>query len=775
MATINYDYYAGADAYSDGDIENTLLKLVEQGTEFEQLQGEEISYPVLYHLSHLRENIINWYPIEKNQTVLEIGSGCGAITNALCKKAKRVVSVELSKRRALINFTRNKEKSNLEIIVGNLNDIEFEEKFDYVILNGVFEYAMSFFDDEEPYIKLLNLCKNHLNPSGKILIAIENRLGIKYFTGAPEDHTKNYFLGLNEYENNQSVRTFSKTEWKKLLKRCGLGYKFYYPYPDYKFPEEIYTDSSIKSGTYGKPYINYDADRFEWISEQQMTKALVEEGVMTSFSNSLFIEAAMNNSFSDIEYSKMSCDRRRDRRILTVIHNQNGKKWVEKIAADEAAVSHIKKLHVNSCITTKNQKVVCLPGDIIGKKIVYKYLTEKSLEDDVLFALERTGKEEAFRMIKNFFETYFDGYDVQDFVAGEEFQEVFGKYECEKKYSGIAGGNIDIILDNVFPLDNKYCIIDCEWIFDFIIPINFIIWRSVNDFYVKHGREKGFFEKEELFNYLGIEEEDVPLFERWNVYFAYKWLKANTTEKFGKPISYVSMDYMTGLYRRENHLVCSLYYDCGDGYSEENKLFTEVALKGQHFEAHFDLSEIRNIQKLRFDPIEGRACRCRLKGNGLKLLPVNACENEGEWDVFLTDDPMYEVSPEEDEKLYHVVISGEIIVIDFNEWYRKMNNINRKELDESQHENEKLAAEIKGEKEQNEILQRELNNTLNGLQNAQAQLQHTRNLLQLETEKAGNLDAEIQHLNEILDSIYNSRGWKALSFIKGIVKREKNN
>lgn len=754
MATINYDYYAGMDAYSDGDIENTLLKIVEHGKELEDLRDEEISYPVLYHLSHLRENIINWYPIEPDQSVLEIGSGCGAITSILCKKARRVVSVELSKRRALINYTRNQEKSNLEIIVGNLNDIDFKEKFDYVILNGVFEYAISFFDDEEPYIKLLNLCKDRLTESGKVLIAIENRLGIKYFTGAPEDHTKNYYLGLNEYKGNESVRTFSKSEWKKILKKCGLGCKFYYPYPDYKFPEEIYTDESLKSGMYGKPYMNYDSERFEWINEHQMTKTLMEEDVMASFSNSFFVEAAVNDCFTDIEYSKMSCDRKRDCRIVTVIHNKNGNKWVEKFAADEAAGRHIRKLQENSHAVGKNQRIICLPGKDIDGKIVFEYLTGRSLEKEILMVSDETGKKEIFRMLKDFFETYFSEFDVQEFVAGKEFRDVFGEFEGKKSYRGIKGGNLDLVLDNVFSIKGQYYIIDCEWIFDFVMPIKFIIWRSLNDFCVKHEEIKDIFIKNELFDYFGIEDEDISLFEKWNVHFAYQWLRANMTERFRRPISYVSMDYMTGLFRRENRLSCSLYYDCGEGYREENKLFAKVNLKEHYFEVCFDLSGMDGIRRLRFDPIEGHACRCRLKKNDLNLLPLNAYENEEGWDVFLTDDPIYEAQTEENSRHNRVVISGEIVVTDFCVWYRQLREIYETKLDMYQRENGRLRIEAQEKREQNEILQNEMSRTQNELQQTQEVLRHT---------------------NDILDSIYNSKGWKALSFVKRIVKHEKKN
>lgn len=95
-------------------------------------------------LSKYRANIIEWIPITKSDSVLEIGAGCGAITKTLADKSGHVTCVELSKKRSEINAFRNSEKSNLEIIVGDFNLINFTEKYDYITIIGVLEYASSF-------------------------------------------------------------------------------------------------------------------------------------------------------------------------------------------------------------------------------------------------------------------------------------------------------------------------------------------------------------------------------------------------------------------------------------------------------------------------------------------------------------------------------------------------------------------------------------------------------------------------------------------------------
>lgn len=65
MAELNLDYYTAKDHYSDGDIEETLLKMAQEGKSFEDLPEDEVSFPMVYHFSGLRENILSWYPLKE--------------------------------------------------------------------------------------------------------------------------------------------------------------------------------------------------------------------------------------------------------------------------------------------------------------------------------------------------------------------------------------------------------------------------------------------------------------------------------------------------------------------------------------------------------------------------------------------------------------------------------------------------------------------------------------------------------------------------------------
>ena len=246
QVVLNLDKYPGEDLYCDGPIEDRLLEIAKttKEEEYNDIIARSNSWEIMYHFSHIRQNIVSWIPITKEETVLEIGAGCGAITGALAQMAKGVTCIELSKKRSLINAYRNKDKGNINILVGNFSDIEKDltEKYDYITLIGVFEYAASYISGKNPYENFLNIVKAHLKPDGKLIIAIENQMGLKYFAGCMEDHTGRLFEGIKGYPNTKGVRTFGRTGLEQLFKKCGLNkYSFYYPYPDYKFTYIIYS------------------------------------------------------------------------------------------------------------------------------------------------------------------------------------------------------------------------------------------------------------------------------------------------------------------------------------------------------------------------------------------------------------------------------------------------------------------------------------------------------------------------------------------------------
>lgn len=291
---LNYEYYCGEDLYCDGPVEDELLAVAKmQLDDYNPVIAEKNSWEVTYHFSEIRQNIIEWLPMDKEQSVLEIGSGCGAITGALARKAGKVTCIELSKKRSLINAYRNAGYDNIEIQVGNFQDIEenLRQKYDFITLIGVFEYSALYIQGDNPFTDMLKKVKSHLNPGGKIVIAIENRLGLKYWAGCAEDHNGRYFEGLEGYTGTDGARTFSRKELQNIFRDAGgLKAEFYYPYPDYKFPFSIYSDTYLpKTGELRNHLCNMDRQRLVLFDETKVYDTLTEAEQFPEFSNSFLI------------------------------------------------------------------------------------------------------------------------------------------------------------------------------------------------------------------------------------------------------------------------------------------------------------------------------------------------------------------------------------------------------------------------------------------------------------------------------------------------------
>ena len=287
-----YDPYL---VYSDGEIEDELLEISEKCSirQIDEMLQKSDNWPFFYHFSKIRENILNWYPFDPKSNVLEVGAGCGAITGLLCRKCKEVTALDLSLKRSEINAYRHSKCENLKIVVSNIEKYvrHCKKKYDYIVMIGVFEYVGSYMDNDDPYGYTLNLLNGLLKSNGKLLIAIENRFGAKYFAGVSEDHLGTYYSSVEGYDNNR-VRTFNLKEWRNLLKINGFDeYRTYFPYPDYKFPLVVYSDDLLPDKhDLKRNYINLERERYMVFNEEKFYDSLTGTDYFRDFSNSFLFE-----------------------------------------------------------------------------------------------------------------------------------------------------------------------------------------------------------------------------------------------------------------------------------------------------------------------------------------------------------------------------------------------------------------------------------------------------------------------------------------------------
>ena len=674
MAELNLDYYTAKDHYSDGDIEETLLKMAQEGKSFEDLPEEEVSFPMVYHFSGLRENILSWYPLKKADSVLEIGAGCGAITGMLCRKAGHVTSVELSKRRADINYARNRDKENLTIMVGNLNDMTFPEKFDYVVVNGVLEYAMSFTEGKTPYETFLQRMGAYLKPEGRLLIAIENRLGLKYFAGAPEDHTDLHFFGINGYPGNQSVRTFSKNELGELLENSGFPFlRFYYPYPDYKFPTEIFTDESLYTNSYGRSYPVYTDKTADLFAESEGVRAFEKEKILDSFVNSFLVEAGRteNQDPEEILYVKLNQERKEKFRLLTRIVRENGEVRAEKEAMVPQAEEFVEKLEKTGTESTGSDKYKNLPCRAENGKISYPLLTGKTLHQEIAELAHKEDLEEIKALLKKFYQEFFGARQTVDYRTGE-FREVFGDHPGREDYECVCPANVDLICSNIFMGENGNQIIDYEWMFDFPVPVNFIMWRLIHELYTHISELPQLCHEDEMMAEFEIGYTDYEIFMKWTMHFVYEYVGCDTMMPFEQKRMPVSVTDIINREKEKHQMHSKVYYDLGGGFCEEHTLHVEGKLTGSCFRVEFDLSGIEGIQNIRWNPANGHFLKVKVErldcGCSARLVPQGVHMTvDGSTTAFFTTDGFYLIQVMHPEKVDKIVIEGKLETLELSD------------------------------------------------------------------------------------------------------------
>jgi hypothetical protein len=512
----------------------------------------------------------------------------------------------------------------------------------------------------------LRLVKACLNPDGRVLIAIENRLGLKYLNGAVEDHTDNYFLGLNGYEGNDSVRTFSRSELSTLLTDGGFnGYKFYYPYPDYKMPSEIFTDESINAYGYGAPYPNLNKRNYGLYSEQKVADSLARESILASFANSFLVEACANelSDKNEILYAKINSLRRDKYQIMTLITREDGVKYACKMPVTKSAEEHIRHTSTTSELGVKT--IQNLKAETVGNGCRYPFLQANSLSKLIEKLLAQGKGEEIKTALKDFFSLLENKAENTTFYT-DKFAEIFGSTAYNKALPCISPANIDLICDNIFLTDDTYTIIDTEWCFDMPVPLGFIIWRCLNELYYKMPELEALVPKAEMLALFHIEDEMRGIFINWAVYFADKYVGNNYLSRFVVPINQLSLlDAYSNSFGKRN-VTTSCYFDLGNGFSEETKVFKDFELDAYgNFEVSFNVPE--GARAVRWDVAEERYFKCKLNTSETTFTADNAVQLDG-FDVFYTSDPHYTVTNYSDT----LTISGVLVELATNEVYNEL-------------------------------------------------------------------------------------------------------
>lgn len=455
------------------EIDRTIYKYIleSENENFEDILLKENDWQIFLHLSPLRAGLLNWYDFKNNSNILEVGAGFGALTGVLCKTGNEVTVTEKSNLRARAIVERYKNYNNLTVYVGDLKDINFERKFDYIVLTGLLELQGNGENYQEPYISYLKNLLKLLKAGGKILISLENRYGLKYFCGEIEPHTKEVFAGINKYSIQKGRGyCFDRQEIIDILKKSGVqNFKFYYPLPDYKLPQIIYSDNFLPSTEIKERMIPYYNSRSLIASELNLYSDIARNGVFNFFANSFFIECGNNIEFSKIDYVAITSDRGQKRSFITSILE---KKTVKKRAVYENGKEYLMKIKENlDELFLKGINVINCKME--NYEIIMPFMKEPTLAN-YLRNIEINDKNKVLIIFDKLWDSIISSSDVS-LKINEELSEYVDDFDfgiiLEKAY-------MELIPMNCFYIDGELIFFDQEFI-KTNYPAKYVMFRAL--------------------------------------------------------------------------------------------------------------------------------------------------------------------------------------------------------------------------------------------------------------------------------------------------------
>lgn len=217
-----------------------------------------------------------------------------------------------------------------------------------------------------------------------------------------------------------------------------------------------------------------------------------------------------------VVFSKYSNDRNIQFKIRTdILQDENNKRYVRKVGMTDGGKTHLKTMSEMA----RQLELIYADSIFETNKASYsdgvlelEYVQGRTLEDmlDTCLSMKKYDK---FENLVTMYGIEMRKLATEHFTPCDEYYMIFGEetYSSKESFS-MSYSNIDMIFANLLENGEKWIVLDYEWTFPITVPIEYILFRTVNYYQTPERASK--MNGMDMYKIFGLNESDIPIFQK---------------------------------------------------------------------------------------------------------------------------------------------------------------------------------------------------------------------------------------------------------------------
>lgn len=186
-------------------------------------------------------------------------------------------------------------------------------------------------------------------------------------------------------------------------------------------------------------------------------------------------------------YVKFNPARREEYQLVTTIERDGGRLYSFKKKGPPASVPFLESLERKyRLLADAGLPFTVAEPEVTKEGVRFDYLEAYSLDSRVARALAANDGDAVRQVFIDYRELIERIPSAPAAIDSAGFESFFGRQEEGARARCLSAGCLDLILENIYLVDGGYHLIDYEWTFEFPLPVELVLFRTVMNTYTRY-------------------------------------------------------------------------------------------------------------------------------------------------------------------------------------------------------------------------------------------------------------------------------------------------